>query len=202
MSSRDSHGSGSADPAERRNDGECGGSGPVRSSYRDLRESSPDGRCCRELHERLILRNEQIKHVHLPEVYIEHENAKKNVSTWMNSAVIEDAVPNILSVRPIPDVLVSSDQPFRSQANALPISLGRITPIVDSSILLVVDYRLDDPPLDLKRRLLLLHQTMPHVLSHPLGVELLLHTLHPNDGSLATSNHLVLVHLDLLHLKP
>ncbi|OCF56943.1 hypothetical protein L486_05799 [Kwoniella mangroviensis CBS 10435] len=51
-----------------------------------------------ELHERLLLRNEQTKQVHLPEVYAVHENAKKNVSTWMNAQYIGDAVPNILHV--------------------------------------------------------------------------------------------------------
>ncbi|KAK8858916.1 hypothetical protein IAR55_003147 [Kwoniella newhampshirensis] len=51
-----------------------------------------------ELHERLLLRNEQTKQVHLPEVYVPHDNAKKNVSTWMNAACIGDAVPNILPV--------------------------------------------------------------------------------------------------------
>ncbi|OWZ26854.1 hypothetical protein C347_06501 [Cryptococcus neoformans AD2-60a] len=51
-----------------------------------------------ELHERLLLRNEQTKQVRLPEVYVPHENAKKNVSTWMNAAYIGDAVSNILAV--------------------------------------------------------------------------------------------------------
>ncbi|WWC71098.1 uncharacterized protein I206_105051 [Kwoniella pini CBS 10737] len=51
-----------------------------------------------ELHERLLLRNEQTKQVYLPEVYAPHENAKKNVSTWMNSPYIADAVPQILHV--------------------------------------------------------------------------------------------------------
>ncbi|WWD18808.1 hypothetical protein CI109_103263 [Kwoniella shandongensis] len=51
-----------------------------------------------ELHERLLLRNEQTKQVHLPEVYVPHENAKKNVSTWMNAAWIGDAVSDILPV--------------------------------------------------------------------------------------------------------
>ncbi|KIR52942.1 hypothetical protein I315_04398 [Cryptococcus gattii Ru294] len=54
--------------------------------------------CGRELHERLLLRNEQTKQVRLPEVYVPHENAKKNVSTWMNATYIGDAVPNILAV--------------------------------------------------------------------------------------------------------
>jgi len=44
-----------------------------------------------ELHERLLLRNEQTKQVQLPEVYIEHEAAKKNVSTWMSAEYIADA---------------------------------------------------------------------------------------------------------------
>ena len=53
----------------------------------------------RELHERLMLRNEQTKQVRLPEVYIEDDNAKANVSTWMNSQFIHEAVPNLLPVR-------------------------------------------------------------------------------------------------------
>ncbi|WVQ84234.1 hypothetical protein IAT38_006386 [Cryptococcus sp. DSM 104549] len=51
-----------------------------------------------ELHERLLLRNEQTKQVQLPDVYAPHENAKKNVTTWMNAQFIGDAVPHILSV--------------------------------------------------------------------------------------------------------
>ncbi|WVR06663.1 hypothetical protein IAU60_003695 [Kwoniella sp. DSM 27419] len=51
-----------------------------------------------ELHERLLLRNEQTKQVHLPEVYVPHENAKKNVSTWMNAQYIFEASPHIVPV--------------------------------------------------------------------------------------------------------
>jgi hypothetical protein len=52
----------------------------------------------RELHERLMLRNEQTKQVRLPEVYKEDENAKVNVSTWMNAQYIHEAVPHLLPV--------------------------------------------------------------------------------------------------------
>ena len=52
----------------------------------------------RELHERLMLRNEQTKQIHLPEVYNESEDAKKNVSTWMNASLIVEAAPQIISV--------------------------------------------------------------------------------------------------------
>ena len=45
-----------------------------------------------------MLRNEQTKQVRLPEVYIEDDNAKANVSTWMNSQFIHEAVPNLLPV--------------------------------------------------------------------------------------------------------
>lgn len=54
----------------------------------------------RELHERLLLRNEQTKQVHLPEVYVQHESSKKNIQTWMNAQFIQDAVPHILYVSP------------------------------------------------------------------------------------------------------
>lgn len=63
----------------------------------------------RELHERLLLRNEQVKQVHLPEVYLQHENAKKNVATWMNSQFIADAVSDILHVGLCPRSLVCTD---------------------------------------------------------------------------------------------
>lgn len=53
---------------------------------------------CRELHERLMLRNEQTKQIRLPEVYKEDENGKANVQTWMNSQYIFDAVPKLLPV--------------------------------------------------------------------------------------------------------
>ena len=52
----------------------------------------------RELHERLLLRNEQTKQVHLPEVYMQLDSAKENVATWMNSRVISDAVPKLVPV--------------------------------------------------------------------------------------------------------
>lgn len=52
----------------------------------------------RELHERLLLRNEQTKQIRLPEVYKEDENAKLNVSTWMNSQFIYEAVDKLLPV--------------------------------------------------------------------------------------------------------
>jgi len=45
-----------------------------------------------------MLRNEQTKQVRLPEVYIEDDNAKANVSTWMNAQFIHEAVPNLLPV--------------------------------------------------------------------------------------------------------
>lgn len=52
----------------------------------------------RELHERLLLRNEQTKHIRLPEVYKEDENAKVNVTTWMNAQFIHEAVDKLLPV--------------------------------------------------------------------------------------------------------
>ena len=63
----------------------------------------------RELHERLLLRNEQTKQVLLPEVYIEHDNAKKNVMTWMNSQFITDAASKIEDVRHSPRSRVNED---------------------------------------------------------------------------------------------
>jgi hypothetical protein len=45
-----------------------------------------------------MLRNEQTKQVRLPEIYIEDDNAKANVSTWMNAQFIHEAVPNLLPV--------------------------------------------------------------------------------------------------------
>ncbi|BEI86274.1 hypothetical protein CcaverHIS002_0605610 [Cutaneotrichosporon cavernicola] len=51
-----------------------------------------------ELHERLLLRNEQTKQVQLPDVYIQTEASRKNVSAWMNAQYIYDAAPNILPV--------------------------------------------------------------------------------------------------------
>lgn len=51
-----------------------------------------------ELHERLMLRNEQTKHVQLPDVYMQTDTTRKNVETWMNSQFIFEAAPNILPV--------------------------------------------------------------------------------------------------------
>lgn len=52
----------------------------------------------RELHERLLLRNEQTKQVQLPDVYMSTDASRKNVSAWMNAQYIHDAAPNILPV--------------------------------------------------------------------------------------------------------
>lgn len=51
-----------------------------------------------ELHERLMLRNEQTKHVQLPDVYIQTDTTRKNVEAWMNAQYIFEAAPNILTV--------------------------------------------------------------------------------------------------------
>ena len=61
------------------------------------RDRSTDG-CYRELHERLLLRNEQTKHIQLPDVYIVSDDSKKNVSTWMNAKYIRDVVKDIIDV--------------------------------------------------------------------------------------------------------
>jgi hypothetical protein len=45
-----------------------------------------------------MLRNEQTKQIHLPDVYNESEDAKKNVSTWMNASLIAEAAPQIIAV--------------------------------------------------------------------------------------------------------
>lgn len=45
-----------------------------------------------------MLRNEQTKQIQLPEVYIEHEDAKKNVALWMNAQFISEAAPKIINV--------------------------------------------------------------------------------------------------------
>ena len=45
-----------------------------------------------------MLRNEQTKQIHLPEVYNESEDAKKNVLIWMNSQLISEAVTQIINV--------------------------------------------------------------------------------------------------------
>jgi hypothetical protein len=46
----------------------------------------------------LLLRNEQTKQMRLPEIYIESEESKKNVATWMNSQFITEATPHIVPV--------------------------------------------------------------------------------------------------------
>jgi len=83
----------SANQAERPIDAECRGGCSVSPPTDKSSEL-----ISRELHERLMLRNEQTKQVRLPEVYIEDDNAKANVSTWMNSQFIHEAVPNLLPV--------------------------------------------------------------------------------------------------------
>ncbi|KAK4685395.1 hypothetical protein P7C73_g4754, partial [Tremellales sp. Uapishka_1] len=51
-----------------------------------------------ELHERLLLRNEQTKQVQLPEVYVPNDIARQNVTAWMSAQFIADAVPKIKDV--------------------------------------------------------------------------------------------------------
>ncbi len=45
-----------------------------------------------------MLRNEQTKQVHLPEVYLMPPEAQQNVQTWMGASLARDAVPNIIYV--------------------------------------------------------------------------------------------------------
>ncbi|WOO78082.1 Alpha-protein kinase vwkA [Vanrija pseudolonga] len=51
-----------------------------------------------ELHERLLLRNEQTKQVQLQDVYIQSDSSRKNVSMWMNAQYIHEVAPLILPV--------------------------------------------------------------------------------------------------------
>lgn len=62
-------------------------------SYPAFSQANP-----RELHERLLLRNEQTKQVQLPDVYIQTDNSRKNVLTWMNATYISEAASQILPV--------------------------------------------------------------------------------------------------------
>ncbi|ORX37059.1 hypothetical protein BD324DRAFT_624638 [Kockovaella imperatae] len=52
-----------------------------------------------ELHERLLLRNEQTKQIQLPDVYIQTDDSKKNVSTWMNGKYIRDVAKDIIEIK-------------------------------------------------------------------------------------------------------
>jgi len=65
---------------------------------------------CRELHERLLLRNEQTKQVQLPDVYIQNEITQKNVATWMNAQYIHEAAPLILPVSGLLCLTVINDE--------------------------------------------------------------------------------------------
>jgi len=95
LTSRDWIRGSSADQVERRVDGERRGSRTVSPALKSWRRARLT---FRELHERLMLRNEQTKQIHLPEVYNESEDAKKNVLTWMNSQLISEAVTQIINV--------------------------------------------------------------------------------------------------------
>jgi hypothetical protein len=53
-----------------------------------------------ELHQKLMLRQNQTKQVHLPEVYIMPDASKRNVNRWMNAHRIEDVKDDIEKVRP------------------------------------------------------------------------------------------------------
>lgn len=86
-----------AHQGEGREHAERRGGGPVRpcpSGTQAEDELTPR----RELHERLLLRNEQTKQVQLPDVYIQTDNSRKNVLTWMNAGTIGEAAPQILPV--------------------------------------------------------------------------------------------------------
>ena len=53
----------------------------------------------RELHERLLLRNESTKKVVIESIYRDCEEAKHNVNVYMNSATLGDARPHLKRVR-------------------------------------------------------------------------------------------------------
>ena len=53
----------------------------------------------RELHEKLLLRNESTKKVVFESIYKELEEAKHNVNIFMESQSLADARPNLLRVR-------------------------------------------------------------------------------------------------------
>lgn len=52
----------------------------------------------KELHERLLLRNESTKKVVIESIYRDSEEAKHNVSIYFNAAVLADARPHLKRV--------------------------------------------------------------------------------------------------------
>lgn len=53
----------------------------------------------RELHERLLLRNESTKRVVIESIYRETEEAKHNVEVYMNAPSLREARPHLKRVR-------------------------------------------------------------------------------------------------------
>ena len=53
----------------------------------------------RELHERLLLRNESTKKVVIESIYKESEESKHNVQVYMNAASLQAARPHLKKVR-------------------------------------------------------------------------------------------------------
>jgi len=53
----------------------------------------------RELHEKLLLRNESTKHVVIENIYRDIPEAAHNVQVWLAAASIQDAKPQLKRVR-------------------------------------------------------------------------------------------------------
>lgn len=72
-------------------------SSPWVSEYKSLDQR--EGRLTSsELHQKLMLRQNQTKQVHLPEVYIMPDASKRNVNRWMSAHRIEDVKDDIEKV--------------------------------------------------------------------------------------------------------
>ena len=101
------------------------------------------------------MRNEQTKQIQLPDVYVQFDDAKKNVSTWMNAKYIKDAKNDIVDVSTVVDILQIEANGLRSLASGSPTASERATPRQVSSMFQAVGF----PPAGV-------HQSPRH-LEHP-----------------------------------
>ncbi|EPQ30289.1 uncharacterized protein PFL1_02405 [Pseudozyma flocculosa PF-1] len=61
-------------------------------------QSNPMDDVARELHERLLLRNENTKQLHIESIYRDSEESRHNVQIWSSAADLASARPHILKV--------------------------------------------------------------------------------------------------------
>jgi len=88
----------------------------------------------RELHEKLLLRNESTKHIVIENIYRDIPEAAHNIQVWLTAASVQEAKPQLKRVRAYTEtVRDAADLAYRSTALASPRSISHngICPAAD-----------------------------------------------------------------------